>query len=171
MQRLLEYRANKPISTRECSRIAPPDHTTPWGVFGTGFYPVQWPPCSLRTERAVETCASSQNTNRVLRRCTVIDIGMTLHMISCFLSFMPYMQFCSPRRHARPDLCMRAPIGMPCAWGVGTTQTGVAGVVWNRRFLAVPEPMRARVINACEHEQNACGICTLTLNESIRTPK
>ena len=49
VQRLPEYRANTPISTRECSRIAPPDHTTPWGVFGTGFYPVQWPPCSLRT--------------------------------------------------------------------------------------------------------------------------
>ena len=49
VQRLPEYRANKPISTRECSRIAPPDHTTPWGVFGTGFYPIQWPPCSLRT--------------------------------------------------------------------------------------------------------------------------
>ena len=38
VQRLPEYRANTPISTRECCRIAPPDHTTPWGVFGTGFY-------------------------------------------------------------------------------------------------------------------------------------
>ena len=47
VQRLPEYRANTPISTRECSWIAPPDHTTPWGVFGTGFYPVQWPPCSV----------------------------------------------------------------------------------------------------------------------------
>ena len=48
-QRLPEYGANTPISTRVYFRIAPPDHTTPWGVFETGFYPIQWPPCSLQT--------------------------------------------------------------------------------------------------------------------------
>jgi len=53
VQRLPEYHANTPISTRECCRIAPPDHTTPWGVFGTSFYPIQWPPCSLRTQGAL----------------------------------------------------------------------------------------------------------------------
>ena len=39
------------------------------------------------------------------------------------------------------------------AWGVEATQTGVAGIVWNRRMLApVPESMRARAIMACEHD-------------------
>ena len=66
-----------------------------------------------------------------------------------------------------------APIGLPCAWGVGATQNGVTGIAWNRPVPAVPEPMRARTIYACEHEYNACYnlASSLTLNESIRTPK
>ena len=32
-----------------------------------------------------------------------------------------------------------APIGLACAWGVGATQTGVAGIFWKSRIVAVPQ--------------------------------
>ena len=63
-----------------------------------------------------------------------------------------------------------APIGLACAWGVGATQTGVAGIVWKSRILAVPQwCARARQLHASMNRTHAA--CIETLKESIRTPK
>ena len=63
-----------------------------------------------------------------------------------------------------------APIGLPCAWGVGATQTGVTGIAWNRPFR------RCQNRCACARHMHASmnimhATCIMTLNESIRTPK
>ena len=63
-----------------------------------------------------------------------------------------------------------APIGLPCAWGVGATQTGVTGIAWNRPFRRCQNRCAcARHMHASMNIMHATSI--MTLNESIRTPK
>ena len=63
-----------------------------------------------------------------------------------------------------------APIGLPCAWGVGATQTGVTGIAWNRPFRRCQNRCAcARYMHASMNIMHATSI--MTLNESIRTPK